>query len=256
MGILSKAGKHRRCLGSVERLERREVLSADFGFGHVGAASPPVQHFDFSITGTQVFYSPLGLPSEMKGTCYMTAPGGSSLGSIGTYDETLQPIFAPVGPGGSPAFVGATGVCTFDFNLSLGNGHSVTIGSIVADDTAMIEGVLPSGAIRVGSNSSPIVSASGICAGLTGTFSGQSEVVMGATFSMHTDVDFRVTSTHRINMEAALTILAATNNAGFEWQQWQPQEDHHSWDQGPESFTDRDGATEAAFASDGHDFWQ
>jgi hypothetical protein len=240
-------------LGSLERLECREVLSADFGFAHAAVLPPPaVQHFDFSITGTQVSYSPLGLPNDMKGICYMTSPSGNSLGTIGTYDETLQPIFAPVGPGGSETFVGATGVCTFDFNLSLGNGHSVTLGSIVSDDTSMIEGVQPNGTILVGSTNSPIVSATGICAGLSGTFDGQSQVVLGATFSMHTAVEFTVTSTHRINMEAALTILAATNN---EWQQWQSQESHHLLDQGPDSFAHHDAAFEAAFASDGHEFW-
>jgi hypothetical protein len=249
----SKLGQYRRRLGFVEGLERREVLSADFGLGGSGFvhATQAVQHFDFSITGTQVLYSPLGLPSEMKGTCYVTGPGGTSLGTIGTYDETLQPIFAPVGPGGSPAFVGATGVCTFDFDLSFGNGHSITLGSIVADDTSMITGVLPSGAIVVDSIRSPIVSSSGICAGLSGTFDGHSQVVMGATFSMHTDVDFSVTSNHRVDMQAVLDILAVTNNISSNQLQTGDHHDHGGYDQ----HADRYAALEAVFAADSDDLW-
>jgi hypothetical protein len=250
----SKSGRHQRRLGSLERLESREVLSADFGLAGFAAAAHAVQHFDFSITGTEVSYSPLGLPSEMKGTCYIPSQDGGSLGMIGTYDETLQPIFAPVGPGGSPAFVGATGVCTFEFNLTLGNGHSITIGSIVADDTAMIEGALPDGTILVGSTHSPIVSTSGICDGLSGTFDGQSEVVMGATFSMHTDVDFSVTSSHRVNMQAALDFLAVTNSMDFAWQQPQsPSGDchHHA-----EQQHDRHAAVDAVFTTDGDHVWR
>ncbi|HWB13750.1 MAG TPA: hypothetical protein VG826_31280 [Pirellulales bacterium] len=252
MANSSKSGHNRRRLGCVERLEGREVLSADFGLGSAGFAHAAVQHFDFSITGTQVFYSPLGLPSEMKGTCYVTGPGGASLGTIGTYDETLQPIFAPVGPGGSPAFVGATGVCTFDFDLTLGNGQSITLGSIVCDDTSMITGALPNGTILVDSTHSPIVSASGICAGLSGTFDGHSQVLMGATFSMHTDVDFAVTNTHRVDMQAVLDILAVANNLSSN----QPQTGDHHDHGGHDRHTDRYAAIDSVFAADCDDFWR
>src|SRR5207247_1313033 len=99
------------------------------------------------------------------------------------------------GPGGSPVFVGASGICTFEFDLTLGQpGNSLTLGSIVTADTAFIQGVLADGTILVGSSSSPITAASGICRGLAGTFNGQSEVKLGATFSMHTIVDFTVES--------------------------------------------------------------
>jgi hypothetical protein len=251
MPISSKSGKRYRRL-AVERLERREVLSADFGFGAAAHVAPQTtQHFDFAITGTEVYYSPLGLPTEMKGTCYLASPNGASLGTIGTYDETLQPIFAPVGPGGSPAFVGATGVCTFDFDLTLGNGHTVTVGSIVADDTALIDGVLPDGSILVVSVNSPIVSSTGICAGLSGTFDGQSEVVMGATFFMHTDVEFAVTSDHRVNMEAVLTFLASTNHAGVDSQVTE----HHHLAQRRDDLVDSHAAVDAAFASTSDDFF-
>ena len=252
MANSSKSGQHRRRLGSVERLESREVLSADLGLGNLGPGPQTVQHFDFSITGTQVFYSPLGLPSEMKGNCYIAGPSGASLGSIGTYDETLQPIFAPVGPGGSPAFVGATGVCTFDFNLSLDNSRSLTIGTIVSDDTSMITGVLPDGTILVDSTHSPIVSASGICAGLSGTFDGHSQVVMGATFSMHTDVEFSVTSPHHLDMQVVLDMLAVTNNVDS--YQLQPGEHH---DRGVhDQYTDRYASVDAVFAADSDNLWR
>ena len=259
MPISSKSAARYRRL-SVERLERRDVLSADLGFGHLGAGAPvavqPTQHFDFAITGTQVFYSPLGLPTEMKGDCYMPGPGGASLGTIGTYDETLQPIFAPVGPGGSPAFVGATGVCTFDFDLSLAGGCSITIGSIVADDTAMITGALPDGTILVQSTSTPIVSASGICAGMTGTFNAQSQVAMGASFSMHTDVQFNVQDCYNVNLEGALTMLATVNSATTAWQATAPanQPQHHVG-YGVDCSTDRDAVVDAVFSSGDHGLW-
>lgn len=259
MLIWSKSGTRYRRL-AVERLERRDVLSADFGFGHLGANAPvggqPTQHFDFAITGTQVFYSPLGLPAEMKGNCYLPGPGGASLGTIGTYDETLQPIFAAVGPGGSPAFVGATGVCTFDLDLTLAGGCSITIGSIIADDTSMISGVLPNGTILVQSTSSPIVSSSGICAGMTGTFNGQSEVVMGATFSMHTDVQFTVHDSYNVNMESALTLLATVSSASTAWQAPAPVNppQHHGFNN-LDCSADRDAVVDAVFSSGSHDLW-
>lgn len=212
---------HRLRVARFERLENREVLSAEAALAELATlaraadvAQPAVQQFEISIVGTQVSYSPAGLPSDMKGVVYLDAPQGTSVASIGTYDETLQPIFAPVGPGGSPAFVGANGVCTFDFNLSLGRlGGSLTIGSIVANDTAYIEGARPDGTLLVGSHQSPITASSGICAGLTGTFNGQSEVVMGATFSMHTTVDFTVQGRHGLDIEETLTGLAIANSS-------------------------------------------
>jgi hypothetical protein len=45
---------------------------------------------------------------------------GRSSAAIGPYVETLQPIFALVGPGGLPALVDASGACTFNFEFSCG----------------------------------------------------------------------------------------------------------------------------------------
>ncbi|HVC95100.1 MAG TPA: hypothetical protein VND64_15495 [Pirellulales bacterium] len=215
--------KSRLRLARLERLENREVLSADMGLGHlpvtgsdaaVVAPTRGVEHFEISITGTQVSYSPAGLPTDMKGTVYLDTAAGASAASIGTYDETLLPIFMPVGPNGALAFVGATGICTFDFDLSLGSPTtSVTLGSITAADTALIEGARPDGTILVGSSSSPITAATGICHGLTGSFNGQSEVVMGATFSMHTIVDFTVTNRGGVDIEEVLNELVVANSA-------------------------------------------
>lgn len=222
MAIHSHVAAARRRLGAFERLENRDFLSADAGLGQLAAAGHALaeaagptrglQHFEISITGTQVSYSPTGLPSDMKGTVYLDTAAGVSVAPIGTYDETLQPIFAPVGPDGSLAFVGATGICTFDFNVSLG-GRSFTLGSIVASDTALIEGVRTDGALLVGSANSPITGATGICQGLTGTFHGQSDVRMGAVFSMHTTVDFSVQDRWGADMEETLTGLAIANSA-------------------------------------------
>ena len=252
-----------------ERLENRCVLSADTALGqlaaaaHGGDATQPKaagQQFEISIVGTQVSYSPLGLPSDMKGTVYLDTAQGTSVASIGTYDETLQPIFAPVGPDGSLAFVGATGVCTFDFNLSVGGlGRSVTLGSIVANDTAYIEGALPNGTILVGSHNSPITASSGICAGVTGTFDGQSDVIMGATFSMHTTVDFTVHTEHDLDINETLTGLAIANSSvgqGYVDQHWEKSLTHDD-DGSPhaalshlDSLADRYAAVDSVFATE------
>jgi hypothetical protein len=213
-------------IAGIERLENREMLSADAVVGSWSAVAPGVaaevgrpvhgvQQFEIAIVGTQVSYSPLGLPSEMQGTVYFETAAGASSAAIGTYDETLQPIFAPVGPGGSPTFVGASGICTFNFDLSFGrHGGPLTVGSIVASDTAYIEGVQPDGTLLVGSHSSPITAGTGICYGLSGSFNGQSEVRMGAAFFMHTTVDFTAASRLGIDMQDALSDLAIMNSAG------------------------------------------
>lgn len=223
MAIRRSGGVARRRVGRFEKLENRDFLSADAGIGQLaavghalaadlGGPTRGVQQFEISIVGTDVSYSPAGLPTEMKGLVYLDTAAGVSVASIGTYDETLQPIFAPVGPGGTPEFVGATGICTFNFNVEIGN-QSLTIGSIITSDTALIEGALPDGTILVGSTSSPITGATGICTGLTGTFDGQSEVRMGATFFMHTSVDFTVQDKLGVDMQETLTGLAIADSA-------------------------------------------
>jgi hypothetical protein len=260
--------KSRRRVARHERLESRKVLSADAGIGHLaadmGQAMLGTQHFEISINGTEVSYSPAGLPSDMKGAVYLQSASGPSSASIGTYDETLQPIFAPVGPGGSPQFVGASGVCTFNFDLLLGrSGSTATLGSIITADTALIEGVRADGTILVGSQSSPITAATGICRGLAGTFNGQSEVRMGATFYMHTIVDFTVTSSRDVDMQELLTDLDLANRAvgqGFRGEQGEkPQIDNngglHIAVSRPDSPSDRHHAVDSAFASESDPFW-
>ncbi|HEV3006170.1 MAG TPA: hypothetical protein VGX78_17000 [Pirellulales bacterium] len=229
---LARRFKNRLRVASIERLESRELLSAD--------AAPSIQQFEIAITGTQVSYSPAGLPTDMKGTVYFTPAAGAAATAIGTYDEALQPIFMPLGPGGAPAFVGCNGVCTFDFNLSLGGLDSaVTLGSITATDTAFIEGVRPDGTILVDSNHSPITGATGICHGVNGSFNGQSEVIMGATFSMHTIVDFTVSDLQEVELNETLTGLAFVNSGAGQWQ-GEPR-----W---VESLADDGGASQATVA--------
>lgn len=260
-----------RRIASVERLEHREMLSADVGLGQfasaghaaaafIGDPTAGVQHFEISIVGTEVSYSPAGLPSDMKGTVYLQTPAGASTAAIGTYDETLTPIFAPVGPGGSMAFVGASGTCTFTFDLLFGPANaSLSVGSIITNDTAYISGMQADGTLLVTSTSSPITASMGVCAGLSGTFDGQSEVRMGATFYMHTLVDFSVISSSHVNMQETLTELAEFNAAASQGFRGQPEsqlqsDDGHDARHGglPHSdwLADRNAAVDSIFAGE------
>lgn len=221
--IRSRYGKNRFRTARFERLEGREVLSADTGLGNLAAMGQAVaaemsqltapQTFDLSITGTQVNYSPLGLPSEIKGNLYLNGDKTS----IGTYDETLTPILMSLSPEAPPQFVGTMGVATFDFNVSFGS-TPVTVGSITTHDTSFIEGLGASGQLLVGSTGT-IVADTGICTGLTGGFVSHSVVSMGATFGMQTTVHFSVQDSLGVNMSNTLSGLAtidgfASGNAG------------------------------------------
>lgn len=223
MAIRRSSGLARRRVGRFEKLENRDFLSADACIGQLTGVGPAlaadvsgpafsVQRLEISIVGTDVSYSAAGLPMEMKGLVYLDTAAGVSAASIGSYDESLQPIFAPVGPSGALEFVGTTGICTFDFDLQIGN-TPLTIGSIVTSDTALIAGALPGGTIVVGSSNSPITGAAGICSGLTGTFNSQSEVRLGTSFYMHTTVDFQVTDQFGVDIKEALTGLAIADSA-------------------------------------------
>lgn len=224
--IRSRYGKNRLRTARFERLEGREVLSADTGLGNLAAVGQAIaaemsqltapQTFDLSITGTQVNYSPLGLPSEMKGNLYLN--GGST--SIGTYDETLTPILMSLSPEAPPQFVGTIGVATFDFNLAFGS-TPITVGSITTHDTSFIEGVGASGQLLVGS-SGTITASTGICTGLTGGFASHSVVSMGAAFAMQTSLHFSVQDSLGVNMSNTLNGLAtidgfASGNASQNW---------------------------------------
>ncbi|HEX5443055.1 MAG TPA: hypothetical protein VFW87_04460 [Pirellulales bacterium] len=221
--IRARHSKNRLRKARLERLEQRDVLSADVGLGNLAAMGQALsaqisqltgpQSFDLSITGTQCSYSPLGLPSEMKGNLYLN--GGTT--SIGTYDETLTPILMSLSPEAPPQFVGTLGVATFDFNLSFGSTSPITVGSISTHDTSFIEGVGSSGQLMVGS-SGTIVSSTGICTGLTGGFASHSVVTMGAAFEMQTTVHFSVQDSLGVNMSSTLrglaTIDGLTSGAG------------------------------------------
>lgn len=224
--IRSRYGRNRLRTARFERLEGREVLSADTGLGNLAAVGQAIaaemsqltapQTFDLSITGTQVNYSPLGLPSEMKGNLYLN--GGAT--SIGTYDETLTPILMSLSPEAPPQFVGTIGVATFDFNLSFGP-TPITVGSITTHDTSFIEGVGASGQLLVGS-SGTITASTGICTGLTGGFASHSVVSMGAAFAMQTSVHFSVQDSLGVNMSNTLNGLATidgftSGNTGQSW---------------------------------------
>ena len=194
-----------------ERLEDRQVLSADIGLGHAGALppAPATQEFNLAITGTQCNYSPLGLPSEMKGNLYVDNGQGPSATVIGTYDETLTPIFMSLAPGGAPQFVGTNGVATFTFDLSLG--APVALGSITTSDTSFIAGVGASGQLMVGSTGT-ITSSTGFAAGLSGGFASHSVVAMGASFDLHTSVHFTVQDPWGVSMTRTLDGLSAIDS--------------------------------------------
>jgi hypothetical protein len=225
--IRVRPSKNRLRAARLERLEQRDVLSADTGLSNLAAAGQALaaqisqltapQSFDLSIAGTQCSYSPLGLPSEMKGNLYLN--GGTT--SIGTYDETLTPILMSLSPETPPQFVGTMGVATFDFNLSFGSTSPITVGSITTHDTSFIEGVGASGQLMVGS-SGTIAASTGICTGLTGGFSSHSVVSMGAAFAMQTNVHFAVQDSLGVNMSSTLSGLATidgftTGHAGQAW---------------------------------------
>src|SRR6476660_8868762 len=76
-----------RRLDGFEPLEKREVLSAS---GFSGAL--PQVNFDVAIRGTDVQYSPLGLPCSMAGDIYSAAGAAAGSTRIGHYQEALQPI--------------------------------------------------------------------------------------------------------------------------------------------------------------------
>lgn len=229
----------------LERLEQRDVLSADTGLSNLAAMGQALsaqisqltapQSFDLSITGTQCSYSPLGLPAEMKGNLYLN--GGTT--SIGTYDETLTPILMSLSPETPPQFVGTMGVATFDFNLSFGTMSPFTVGSITTHDMSFIEGVGANGQLMVGS-SGTIVGSTGICTGLTGGFTSHSVVTMGAGFAMQTNVHFAVQDSLGVNMSSTLSGLATidgftSGRASQSWDNaWAPNTDtghgHHDSD--------------------------
>lgn len=247
-------------IARLERLEGREVLSADNGLGNLAAMGQAVaaeisqlaapQTFDLSITGTQCSYSPLGLPSEMKGDLYVA--GGTT--SIGTYDETLTPILMQLSPEAPPQFVGTLGTATFDFNLSFGS-TPFTIGSITTHDTSFIQGVGAGGQIMVGSTGT-ITASTGICTGLTGGFASHSVVAMGAAFDLQTSVHFTVQDSLGVNMQSTLSGLATIDGftSGSSQQGWAGTAWTPSGDNGHASHDGHHAAVDHVFSSP-DDLW-
>jgi hypothetical protein len=168
-----------RPLRGVEPLETRAVLSANFGAG---------ASFDLAIQGTDVQFSPMGLPASMAGDVFLVSRGKSSDASIGHYTESLTPIFMDVNDDEIPDFVGTQGVATFTFFVGAAQ-HGV--GSITTVNTSYIQSMTPEGQMLVGSQGT-IVASSGILRNLSGGFTSDSTVGLYPSFEMQTNVHFAV----------------------------------------------------------------
>src|SRR5262245_31169032 len=168
-----------RPLTGFEQLETRSVLSANVF---------PAASFDLAIRGTDVQFSPLGLPSAMGGDIYLAAGGARGQTAIGRYQESLAPILMDVNGDQVPDFVGTQGVATFTFFV--GNAQH-TFGTVTTADVSYIQGVTPAGQLEVGSQGT-IVGATGPLAKLSGGFVSQSVVGLAPTFNMQTNVHFTV----------------------------------------------------------------
>jgi len=163
----------------VERLEGRTVLSAGLSAGAC---------FDLAIQGTDIQYSPLGLPAAMGGDIYLAGQAHGGHASIGHYQESLTPILMDVNGDSIPDFVGTQGLATFTFFVAT---PAFSCGSITTVDTSFIQGVTPAGQMHVGSQGT-IVSNTGLFVGLSGGFISQSTVGLSPSFQMQTNVHFTV----------------------------------------------------------------
>jgi len=169
----------------------------------------PASTFDLAIHGTDIQYSPLGLPSAMGGDIYLAVNGAATHASIGHYQEALTPILMDINGDQVPDFVGTQGVATFTFYI--GNSQHV-LGTITTADVSYIQGVTPAGQMLVGSQGT-IVSANSttpllLFRGLAGGFASQSTVGLGPTFAMQTNVHFTVNRP----VGPALTVVAFAND--------------------------------------------
>jgi hypothetical protein len=169
-------------LKSVERLESRTVLSA----------SPLSLQIDLAIVGTDVSFSPLGLPASMGGDVYLS---GNSATKVGRYSEVLSPIFMDINNDLQPDFVGTTGISTFSFTV--GGNNQLTIGALVTSNISLIQGVDQLGQMLVGSVGT-ITASTGILRGAAGGFQSQSVVGLFPTFNMQTVVHFSVDLTSNV----------------------------------------------------------
>jgi len=193
--VKSQTRRAFRRLEGFEPLEKREVLSAS---GLAGA----MLHVDLDVAvrGTDVQYSPLGLPSSMAGDIY-SAAGATR---IGHYQEALQPILMDVTGDGLPDFVGTTGVATFDFFA--GPSGNAIFGSITTSDTSYITGFTADGHILVGSQGT-ITAGTGALGHVSGGFASQSTVGFAPVFDMQTNIHFSV----NVPLKAAFVDLVMVN---------------------------------------------
>ena len=234
---MSKASQLRKRVGQtelkgVEQLEARAMLSASRG--HVpaadltsdaalagaavaGTSSRPASEvsLDLRIKGTDVQYSPEGLPASMQGDVYLAA--GTVLSSIviGHYEEVLTPILMDINGDQMPDFVGTTGVATMTFFA--GAFQNFTLGSITTSNTSFIQGVTEVGELLVGSVGT-IVSSAGIFQHVTGSMQSNSTVALYPTYQMDTNVHFTlaVARSHGRGVSAAVVMLTELADAAIE----------------------------------------
>jgi len=191
-----------RPLTGFELLETRTVLSANL---------VPSASFDLAIRGTDIQYSPLGLPAAMGGDVYLAANSAASHAPIGRYQETLTPILMDINGDQVPDFVGTTGVATFSFFVGA---PEHLFGSITTADTSYIQGVTPAGQLVVGSQGT-IIASTNVLKNLSGGFVSQSTVGMLPTFEMQTNVHFTVNRPvgPAFTLLAIAADLVSTSNA-------------------------------------------
>ena len=234
---MSNANQHRTRVGQtelkgVEQLETRAMLSASRG--HVpapdltsdaaltaaavaGKSSRPASEvsLDLRIKGTDVQYSPEGLPASMQGDVYLAA--GTVLSSIviGHYEEVLTPILMDINGDQMPDFVGTTGVATMTFFA--GAFQNFTLGSITTSNTSFIQGVTEVGELLVGSVGT-IVSSAGIFQHVTGSMQSNSTVALYPTYQMDTNVHFTlaVARPNGKGLSAAVVMLTELADAAIE----------------------------------------
>jgi hypothetical protein len=182
-----KKATHRLGLNGPERLEAREVLSANLGgLAHLPPQASPTAQVDLAIQGTHVDFDAYGLPSYMAGDVALVSAGGAGQ-TIGRYQEALTPILLDVTGDGYPDFIGTMGVATFTFFV--GQSQPLNLGSITTANVSYIQGFTAAGQLLVGS-AGTIVGSSGALAGASGGFTSTSIVSMYPTFQMDTAVHF------------------------------------------------------------------
>jgi hypothetical protein len=183
-----------------EQLESRVMLSASPS--NVDTDSTPAYEtqackqdgwgdgkFNLQITGTEVQFSPLGLPAYMAGTVSYVMANGSVMDGIGTYQETLTPIFMDVNGDTVPDFVGTNGIATFSFYA--GKARDILVGSITTANASYIQGVTAYGEMIVASTGT-ITGGTGLLRNVAGGFTSQSVVGFFPAFAMNTAVQFVV----------------------------------------------------------------